>query len=164
MTLSEATKALHHASEQHPVGQAMSNGTISEQWWADWLWALWVVHKAVDPLIPEEFRRFERIKQDLKILLPVKPRDNKPAYEFVKNLPSIDGVIYTFTGAHLMGGAVMAKRLSHRLPCNHLQWEDRQKTIQLWKPYREKVEEADSSKECFAAIIRMMDFIQQYDK
>ena len=37
MTLYDATRDLHHACEQHPLGQAMVNGAVTPQHWADWL-------------------------------------------------------------------------------------------------------------------------------
>lgn len=47
-TLYDTTRDLHHACEMHLVGGAMSDGTISAQWWTDWLNGLYQFHTVID--------------------------------------------------------------------------------------------------------------------
>lgn len=169
MNLREATKDLHHAAEQHPIGAAMARGDIDGQTWADWLQALFTVHSALDPHLDASMQRIAEIALDLQLMGistygSLKPRGgNKAAEEFaakVRGGIGIDGAAYVFTGAHLMGGAVIERRIDNRLPCLHLRWNDRRRSIEDWKPLREKGEATDYAKLAFKAVIDIMDEIQ----
>jgi heme oxygenase len=159
MNLREITRPLHHSAEQHPIGAAMANGTISKQDWADWLGALLIVHRKIDPLLPAACGRVSQILSDLEACKPFEPRENLPAISYANSLTSYQGAFYVFTGAHLMGGAVIRKRLVNRLPCEHLAWADRKEAIQSWQHLREATEHAKASKDAFSAILRIMDAI-----
>lgn len=72
------------------------------------------------------------------------------------------GAIYVLTGAHLMGGEIMRRRLVG-FPVNHLQWEDRQLAINELRKFRERSELVDQARACFQALLDMMDEIQAKD-
>jgi heme oxygenase len=157
MILASATKELHHAAERHSVGGSMADGTISEQYWADWLGALWVIHKELDPHLPVVLHRVERLETDLNEM-ELTPRFIEAAVSYTDILDPA-GAAYVFTGAHLMGGAVMERKLRDRLPCAHLRWDDRQEALRAWRPMRENGDAADAAKAAFAAVISIMDEI-----
>ena len=160
MSLKEATKDQHHAAERHPVGAAMADGTISEQWWADWLGALFIIHSAIDPRLPEPLRRTRQIAADLAAL-DVQPHLSRQALRYVQGMTDIDreAATYVFTGAHLMGGAITAKAVEGRLPTEHLRWDDRQEVVKMWKPMRERSDLADESRRAFKAVLAICEEI-----
>jgi hypothetical protein len=162
-TLQQGTKELHHRAEQHPIGAAMSRGDIDPQAWADWLVALLTVHMALDPALPGPMRRTAEIRADMWNMKGLWGRYNRAADKFAGTLVTrerIDAAAYVFTGAHLMGGAVMAQRIGDRLPTSHLQWGDRREALDLWRPLRLRWELVEDAKACFDAIIEIMDEIQ----
>lgn len=153
--LREATKELHHAAEQTAVGTSMANGTISDQWWSDWLSALYTVHSAIDYYLEPELRRTTQIAQDI-YMLNVQCRPLITPAEYVLRLDErrIKAATYVFTGAHLMGGAITAKALGDRLPKNHLLWgNDRQEVVRKWSPLREQIDLVEYANEAFSAIV-----------
>ena len=160
MELKQATKDLHHAAEAHPIGKAMANGTITPEWWADWISALYVIHSVIDPKLPESMRRTEQLRRDLEEvaadwILP------EAAINYARDLitrAQIEGAAYVFTGAHLMGGAITAKAVGDRLPTHHLQWEDRQAAVRDWKPLRENV---GIQKEAVAGFQAVLDILRE---
>ena len=161
MTLQSDTKDLHHACEQHPVGAAMSRGDVSEQVWTDWLGCLFVVHSALDYHLPVEMRRHEQLKMDLMVMANrgYQPRPNSAALRYATIGMRVDAATYVFTGAHLMGGAVMAQRIGGRLPTRHLHWYNRRAVLDLWRPYRSLEGVSQQARDAFAAILAMMDEI-----
>lgn len=161
MALRDDTRDLHHACEAHRIGAAMSAGTVSEQAWADWLGCLLIVHSDMDPRLPEPLRRTDRLRRDLDEMnrRGFWARQNHAAVWFVASSVPLEALAYVFTGAHLMGGAVMEKRLGERLPCEHLRWDDRRASLDLWRPYREAEGISDHARDAFAAILAMMDEI-----
>ena len=160
MSLKQATKTQHHAAERHPVGAAMADGTISPQWWADWLGALFIIHSAIDPYLPESMRRTRQIAADLAAL-GVQPHLSQAALRYVSNMTDTkrQAATYVFTGAHLMGGAITAKAVGDRLPTEHLQWDNRQVVVQAWKPLRERADLADESRSAFDAVLEICEEI-----
>ena len=164
MALREDTRDLHHACEQHAVGAAMSDGSVDEQTWTDWLGCLFVVHSFLDYHLPIEMRRVFHVKADLHAMASrgFTPRANNAALEFTAMRMKPDAAAYVFGGAHLMGGAVMEKRLGDRLPCEHLRWYDRRAAIDVWRPMRERDDLTQPARDTFAAILEMMDEI--YDR
>lgn len=174
MALRDDTRDLHHACEQHPVGAAMSDGTVDAQTWTDWLGCLATVHAALDPHVPVDLWRWSRLRLDLDEMRArgFTPRPNAAAETYAailrpRDLPdfnpdAIRAATYVFTGAHLMGGAVMEKRLGERLPCAHLRWDDRRASLDLWRPYRECVGISAQARDAFGAILSMMDEIAGY--
>jgi heme oxygenase len=159
MPLREATRDLHHAAEQHPIGGAMAAGTISPQAWADWLAALLVVHTAIDPMLPVPCWRTEQLLADLYLSNIPEQHHNAAAARYVQTLDDCTGAAYVFTGAHLMGGALIERRINGRLPCAHLRWDDRAAAIRAWSPYRQAASAEPLARQAFAAVIAIMDEI-----
>jgi len=161
MELRESTKDLHHRAEKHPIGASMADGTISEQWWVDWISALLTIHNELDLHVLDSMKRCDELSLDLNCCLLI-PNYNHAAAEYAKTLSDEyerGGAIYVFTGAHLMGGAVTDKALNGRLPCNHLRWTDRKQTLTDWKPYRDKIELKESANRAFDAVHRILEEI-----
>lgn len=162
MNLREATRELHHAAERHAVGAAMSEGAISPQRWSDWLGALLVVHSVLDPNLSPALQRTQLLVRDLNALSGHPPRWCASAARYAAGLHP-EAAAYVFTGAHLMGGAVMARKLGDRLPCGHLAWHDRGSAIKAWEPLRERADLTIPAREAFAAILSIMDEIERHD-
>lgn len=156
--LRELTRPAHHAAEQHPVGAAMADGSISADWWSAWCAALLPVHAVLDLHSPSSIHRTAELIADLSAGPPA--QISREALAYARTLTSreaIDGAVYVFTGAHLMGGALIARRIGDRLPTAHLQWQDRRQAITDWSPLRERAELQAHADAGFAAIRRMMD-------
>lgn len=111
-TLYDTTRDLHHACEHHLVGGSMADGTISKQWWADWIESLRMIHLAIDgdPHM-DPLSRIVELDVDVRGSVAT-PRYNVIADELSNRLMSsermIDAARYVITGAHLMGGQVLA--------------------------------------------------------
>ena len=158
----EATRDLHHACEAHPVGAAMASGTPPMQWYADWLSALYTIHWSVDQHIPEIIRRSEQVQNDLTDTnCPV--NIIRAANKYVNSLVTekdIAGAAYVLTGAHLMGGEIMRRRLVG-YPTSHLEWTDRKAAIAELMKFRERKELAQEARNCFQALLDIMDEIKR---
>jgi len=161
MALREDTRDLHHACEQHPVGAAMSDGTVDAQTWTDWLGCLATVHAFLDWHVAPELRRIERLGEDVRAMAArgYQPRANGAALRYAALGLHVEAATYVFTGAHLMGGEVMRRKLENRLPCEHLRWYNRRASLDLWRPYREATGISERARDAFAAILSMMDEI-----
>ena len=161
------TKDLHHACERHPVGAAMSRGDICEQWWADWLSALYFIHLAVDPDVPEPLRRVNQVAADIG-KCKVFPRPNLAAQRLHRDLTNNaklrEAAYYVITGAHLMGGQVMRVTMKGRLPDSHLHIEDRKKWVGLWAPMRSRADLVDDACSIFQSLLYIMDEILEHDE
>ena len=161
------TRELHHACERHPVGAAMSAGDICEQWWADWLSALYFIHLAVDPDVPEPLRRVNLVAEDIgrcKVL----PRPNISVqllhHKLLHDPKLREGAYYVVTGAHLMGGQVMRVTMKGRLPDAHLHIEDRKHWIELWSPLRKREDLIEPACSIFQSLLYIMDEIMERDE
>lgn len=158
----EATRDLHHACEQHQVGAALATGSPPVAWYADWLMALRQLHEVVDKNLPESLGRVERLTLDL-MAVGVASNLSPAAHAYSKTLTTevaLDGAAYVLTGAHLMGGEVMRRRLAG-FPTEHLEWEDRKIGLGWLKPVRERVELSESARACFGALLAIMTEIQE---
>ena len=83
------------------------------------------------------------------------------AYTYIQSLKNINdelGGCYVLTGAGLMGGAIMKKRLIN-YPTNHLEFADRGLALEYLKSWRNREELADPAKNCFYALLKIMDEI-----
>jgi hypothetical protein len=161
LSLFDATRDLHHACEAHPVGAAMASGKPPRAWYAAWLAGLEIIHRATDPTLPLILRRVERLRRDLDALewLPV---PICPAEDYAASLttePALAGASYVLTGAHLMGGEVMRRRLDG-YPTEHLLWTDRAAAVAELRLMRERADIALPARDCFAALLRLMDWIE----
>lgn len=165
MLLRQNTKEQHEAAEQTAVASAMGNGTISPQWWADWMGALLIIHSNVDPYLSPCLRRTLQLCNDIAEL-NIQPRHCPAATEYASTLTdSVErgGAEYAFTGAHLMGGAIIHKRLNGRLPATHLEWDDRQTAIEIWKPLRDREDLVEAAQRAFSAAMSICKQIEAHD-
>jgi hypothetical protein len=140
----------------------MSRGNPPRQWYSDWLGCLEMVHTITDKDCSPVIRRADRMKRDIE-LMDVKPRTNTACIEYCNRLESDpilrQGALYVLTGAHLMGGEIMRRRLQG-YPVLHLEWDDRQEALGELKQYRERSELAPQARACFEALLSMMDEIE----
>lgn len=166
MTLYTLTRDLHHICEDHPVGASMSRGDVPAQWWADWLYSLFRIHRIIDADIDPSLQCADRLEADIKAT-SVDPRKNLPAVSFCEKLKGDENLRtaahYVLTGAHLMGGQVMKKTIGDRLPTLHLQMDNRKEVLNIWKPYRERVDVAEEARIVFRALLDIMDEIVALD-
>lgn len=155
----EATRDLHHACEKHEFGSQLASGKPPRQRYVDWLGCLLSIHTVLDQHVDKSIQRSEQLIQDIS-LMGEQPRTNKACEIYCNELAGDDtltqGAIYVMTGAHLMGGEVMRRRLEG-YPVQHLLWDSRAQALDELKKYRNRPELADASRKCFAALLNMMD-------
>jgi len=167
MNLYEATRELHHSAEQHPLAKSMMDGSITEQAWCDWLYAMWAVHSAIDISVPECVRRAASLQQDMMDMLPVSPFRSSAAVSFARTLDNpiaIGGAAYIFIGAHRRGGRVIKKAMEDAgrgLPNSHTVFEDNQASELFVRNLRNYPDLAMGAKRAFAAVVAIMDEIHQ---
>lgn len=158
----EATRELHHACEAHTVGAAMASGKPPLQWYADWLSALYTIHWEIDKHIPAILHRTARVQADLtatNCTANIMRAANLYANSLITE-KDITGAAYVLTGAHLMGGEIMRKRLIG-YPTSHLEWDDRKSAIAELTKFREREDVAQEATNCFKALLRIMDEIEK---
>lgn len=162
-TLWESTRDLHHACEGHSVGEAMASGKPPINWYAQWVKALHQIHTVIDPHLPEAVHRSDRIQQDLDALNEANCEPLLSAQTYADSLTNdnaIAGAAYVLTGAHLMGGEVMRRRLDG-YPTNHLLWDDRKQALAVLKSYRNQGHLTTQARDCFYALLCIMDEIER---
>lgn len=159
----ESTRDLHHACEAHAVGGAMSKGNPPRIWYKAWLMALYQIHSAVDPHVPESIERVKRLFKDLQAMdeeAEVKPLIEAAKYaNSLKTEKAIAGATYVLTGAHLMGGEIMRRRLEG-FPTLHLEWDDRKEALAVLQTFRTRDDITEEARDCFQALLNVMDEIQ----
>lgn len=163
MSLFDATRDLHHACEAHPVGAVMASGKPPRAWYAAWLAGLAVLHRVIDPTLPPVLHRVDRLEDDLAEL-DWQPVPIYPAEIYAASLttgPALAGTAYVLTGAHLMGGEVMRRRLEG-YPTRHLLWDDRPAAVAELREMRAREDIIDPARECFAGLLALMDWIETY--
>jgi heme oxygenase len=153
------TRDLHHACEEHEVGAAMASGKPSMQWYVDWMNALLTIHSVIDKYYPTTIHRVDRLKEDLKNTLPRNLNADKEYVATLNNEKSIAGAAYVLTGAHLMGGEVMRRRLDG-YPTKHLEWDDRKLALKELNKLRSREDVVDEARMCFSALLQIMDEIR----
>jgi hypothetical protein len=159
-----ATRDLHHACEQHPVGGVMAVGKPPVIWYRAWLQVLLQLHEVVDQYLPDTVHRVARIKMDIKSLnIDIKPIKAAETYaDTLTNPIAITGAAYVLTGAHLMGGEIMRRRLEG-FPTEHLSWDDRKEALKCLTLLRESPDVIEPARNCFKALLDSMDeILQQY--
>lgn len=157
----EVTRDLHHACEEHPVGAAMSTGKPPMIWYAAWVKALLQIHSFVDPHAPESIRRTERLLQDA--IDTGNAAELASANDYIRTLDNpnaITGALYVLTGAHLMGGEIMRRRLEG-YPTSHLEWDDRKDALEELQVLRTRGDLGKEARACFSALLSVMDEIQE---
>lgn len=159
--LYEATKDLHHACEQHPVGQRMSDGAITPQQWSDWLGAFRRLHWTADSAVPGGMRREKLFRADLSVL--PQPARSVAVVKFEKLLEGEKpiGLAYVLHGAHRSGGRVLAPRMAKRgLPSLHVIYRDAGEA-KLWvEQARGRGEFAEQARAAFRCLLSVMDEIE----
>jgi hypothetical protein len=156
----EATRDLHHACEAHPVGAAMSSGKPPLIWYAAWVKALLQIHSVVDLHAPKSIQRTERLILDSTIAGEIAELAAANDYtRTLDNANALSGALYVLTGAHLMGGEIMRRRLEG-YPTLHLEWDERKKAIAELQLLRTRGELGQEARDCFAALLSVMDEIQ----
>ena len=157
----EATRDLHHACEAHPVGAAMAAGTPPEAWYACWVTALHQLHQVVDGTLPPTLNRVGRLEADIAASSLQQPLQAAARYAAsLTTEPALAGAAYVLIGAHLMGGEIMRRRLLG-FPTAHLEWDDRKDGLAWLKIARDRGEVAQEARDCFAALLAVMDETQQ---
>jgi heme oxygenase len=160
MTLYDATRDLHHACEAHPLGQAMVSGSITPPQWAQWLWAMRVLHQVVDAALPDHMERHGALTADLAAL--PKPCASRAAMRFALDLIGQDttGAAYVLHGAHCSGGRVLAPKMAKRgLPTAHTSYRDAD-AVRAWLGgVRGQEQYADQARATFACLLAVMDEI-----
>ena len=160
MDLYGNTKSQHHACENHPVGQAMTSGSISAAAWADWLWAMRVIHLVVDPWVPTHMIRDRAFCADLESLPAAVP--SAAALKFSADIVGAEcfGAAYVLHGAHQSGGRVIAPKMAKRgLPTAHTCYQ-RPDQARAWvKEARGWSEFTEQAKEAFRCLLAVMDEI-----
>jgi len=118
------------------------------------------LHEAVDQHLPETVHRVQRIKQDIDVLNINIPsiKAAKKYVDTLTNLNKITGAAYVLTGAHLMGGEIMRRRLEE-FPTEHLCWADRKEALKCLTVLRESSDVAEPARDCFKALLDSMDEI-----
>jgi hypothetical protein len=157
----EATRDLHHACEEHEVGAAMASGKPPMDWYAQWVLALLQIHSRLDPHLPETVHRADRLLSDLlETDTDIDPLESAAAYAAtLDDEKRIAGAAYVLTGAHLMGGEVMRRRLDG-YPTSHLEWDDRKVALGLLQQYRQREDITQEARDCFAALLAVMNEIK----
>jgi len=156
----KGTRDLHHACEEHDVGSAMASGKPPLQWYTDWVKALFEIHSVIDEHYPVSINRTDRLKLDLEKL--EQPNDLMASKEYAESLKSekdIAGAAYVLTGAHLMGGEVMRRRLID-YPTSHLEWDDRKEALKELNTLRSREDVIQEARNCFGALLKIMDEIK----
>lgn len=154
------TRDLHHACEEHDVGAAMASGQPPIQWYTDWVRSLLEIHSVIDSHYSSTINRVDRLKLDLKNL--VKPSELAIAKQYAESLKTekdIAGTAYVLTGAHLMGGEVMRRRLID-YPTKHLEWENRKEALKELNILRSREDVIREARNCFSALLEIMDEIK----
>lgn len=162
MTLYEATKDLHHACEQHTIGIRMNSGSITPQEWADWLWAMSIIHCAFDYKLPKGMSKQIQFFTDLESL--PEPNISPSALNFAWKLSEDEsqlGAAYVLHGAHCSGGRVLAPKMSKRgLPTSHTVYKDREEVKQWLAEVRVKSEHTQQARDTFGCLLKVMDEIE----
>lgn len=162
MTLYEDTKDLHHACEQHPVGKSMVDGSITPQAWADWLWAMRVLHLVVDSSVPAHMVRDAAFAADLSTL--PKARPSKVALWFASDLvgENCGGAAYVLHGAHRSGGRVIAPKMTKRgLPTAHVCYRLPDEAKEWLGAARERQDWAPQAQDTFQRLLGVMGEIHE---
>ena len=161
MSLYDATKDLHHACEQHPVGQRMANGAVTAQEWADWLAAFRTLHDVIDTALPAHMARDAVLSADLSVLPRANP--SPAALVFAASLAGADvsGAAYVLHGAHRSGGRVMAPKMAKRgFPTLHTCYRDPE-AVKAWiDGVRNRGDMVGQARDTFGCLLAVMDEIE----
>jgi hypothetical protein len=160
VSLYDLTRDLHHACEAHPLGQRMVGGSITPQEWADWLWAMRILHSVVDMDLPAHMDRHQALSVDLSVL--PQARASRAAMAFALELTgrATTGAAYVLHGAHCSGGRVLAPKMAKRgLPTAHAAYRDPEAVRGWLASVRGRGEYAEQARATFGCLLTVMDEI-----
>jgi heme oxygenase len=162
MILYAATKDLHHACEQHPVGQRMADGTVTRHEWADWLAAFRVLHGAIDMTLPAHMSRDLVLAADLSVLPEPSPSDAARRFAISLLGREVVGAAYVLHGAHRSGGRVMAPKMAKRgFPTLHTCYRDPE-AVKVWVDgVRDRGDMVQQARDTFGCLLAVMDEIER---
>ena len=155
------TREWHHKCESHPVGAAMASGSPPMDWYAGWLMGLYFIHTKVDPHMPACARRTDLLIQDI-IETGAEVKVPMSAFKWFSTESDeyeLGGFAYVLTGAHLMGGEIMRRRLQG-YPTRHLLWEDRKESLGYLVSLRDREEYTVGALQCFELLYQVMEEIK----
>lgn len=161
----ETTRDLHHACEEHPLGQMMSNATVTDQDWCDWLGVFHKIHTAIDPWVPPYVQVAGALTLDLIDMLPLTPRPVMAVETYVSTLTTaerVGGAAYVLIGAHRRGGQVMERRFAdagRTLPMRHVRFHDPVAAEAFVKELRLMGELSDAARAAFQCLLDAMEEI-----
>jgi heme oxygenase len=138
----------------------MAIGKPPAIWYRAWLQVLLQLHEVVDQHLPSTVHRVERIKADIATL-NIEVTSIKAAENYINTLTNstaIVGAAYVLTGAHLMGGEIMRRRLEG-FPTEHLSWDSRPEALKCLTQLRESPDVIQPARDCFKALLDSMDEI-----
>lgn len=144
----------------------MSSATVSEQVWCDWLGALHVLHRAIDPWLPPYVQVTGELTLDLMDMLPLAPGELTAPVAFAATLNTperVCGAAYVLVGAHRRGGRVIEKRMAdagRTLPGRHVRFFMPDESEAFVKFLRDKGHLANSARETFQCLVDTMDQIK----
>ena len=138
----------------------MAIGKPPAIWYRAWLQVLLQLHQVVDQHLPVAVHRTARIQQDINTLgITVEPVQAAAEYAAtLVNSIAITGAAYVLTGAHLMGGEIMRRRLEG-FPTEHLLWDSRPEALKCLTTLRESPDVIQPARDCFKALLDSMDEI-----
>lgn len=165
MSLYESTRELHHACEQHVIGQAMVNGVVTPQQWADWLSAFRTLHAVIDLHLPVSMSRDSLLQDDLS-RLPKARMLLAPAalINELNDESMLTGAAYVLHGAHRRGGQYLLKKMNATgLPASHVLYEDPSAVEQWIKSIRSREDLTEGATRTFQCMLDTMNEIYAYD-
>lgn len=140
----------------------MASGKPPRGWYARWVRALLQIHERLDEVLPPVVHRCDGLRADLAALggdlVPASTSAQAYAETLADEL-SLAGAAYVMTGAHLMGGEIMRRRLEG-YPTQHLVWDDRKAALAVLAEFRERADIVEPARACFQALLTIMDEIQ----
>jgi heme oxygenase len=112
--------------------------------------------------MPDILNRTDRLIEDINTMQYELPKlEAAKVYTLtLTDEKKIAGAAYVLTGAHLMGGEIMRRRLEG-FPTKHLEWDDRKEAIAILQQYRTRDDIGEEAKDCFKALLTIMDEIER---
>ena len=154
------TREWHHKCESHPVGASMAAGNPKKDDYADWLMTLFFIHLKIDPHMPDCAWKTSALLKDIEnnAVIPKAPISVIKWFNNDLTDNEIGGFTYVLTGAHLMGGEIMRRRLKD-YPTSHLEWQDRKEALSYLSTLRDKEEYTVGALQCFELLYHAMEEI-----
>jgi hypothetical protein len=160
-----ATKDLHHACEEHSLGQRMVHAAVTAQEWADWLQAFRWMHFHADQAVPFTMERDWLFDADLRELgrrYGVVGRQSKAVARWLFGVEWRDkeAAAYVLHGAHKRGGRLLAPILAAcKLPSAHTYYPLPREAEEVVRGFRERDDLIEPARQVFATLLEVMDEI-----